>query len=254
MPDLRSPARAVPGPNGCTEATKGGKSKSIPDSEESFRALALAALDQQRSGLRKLAQLLHDDVAQMLSAVGLQLDILRMDLEETVPGIANRTVEIQELLDRVVKRVRDLSYELSPGIVQRAGLQLALDVLVGRSRKLFSGNLRLVYDSSVRVPVVAAVALERIAEEAVSNAIRHAGCNQIEIIVKSTRNGLVMEVRDDGIGFDYETARRFPSGLGLLMMQYCAAKAGLDTAVTRNVGPGMTVRAVMASEEIRKPA
>ena len=251
MPDPRSPVRTASGLNGSNEATK--KSKSIPDSEESFRAVALAALDQQREGLGKLARLLHDDVAQMLSAVGLQLDILRMDLEETVPGIANRTVEIQELLDRVVKRVRDLSYELSPGIVERAGLQLALDVLVGRSRKSFSGNLRLIYDSSVHVPVVAAVAMERIAEEAVSNAIRHARCNQIEIIVKSTRNGLALEVRDDGIGFDYEAARRLPLGLGLLTMHYCGAKAGLDTVVARNQGPGMTVRAVMAREESGNP-
>src|SRR5438876_9898904 len=135
MPDPRSPVRTASGLNGSNEAIKGGKSKSIPDSEESFRAVALAALDQQREGLGKLARLLHDDVAQMLSAVGLQLDILRMDLEETVPGIANRTVEIQELLDRVVKRVRDLSYELSRGIVERAGLQLALDVLVVRRRR-----------------------------------------------------------------------------------------------------------------------
>ena len=252
MPDPRSPVRTASGLNGSNEATK--KSKSIHDSEESFRAVALAALDQQREGLGKLARLLHDDVAQMLSAVGLQLDILRMDLEETVPGIANRTVEIQELLDRVVKRVRDLSYELSPGIVERAGLQLALDVLVGRSRKSFSGNLRLIYDSSVRVPVAAAVALERIAEEAVSNAIRHSRCNQIEIIVKSTRNGWSLEVQDDGIGFDYEAARRFPPGLGLLMMHYCGAKAGLDTEVTRNQGPGMTVRAAMARKEGGKPS
>src|SRR5260370_28969353 len=240
MPDSRSNERTASGLNGSNEATK--KSKSIPDSEESFRAVALAALDQQREGLGKLARLLHDDVAQMLSAVGLQLDSRRVDLEETVTGIANRTGEIQELLDRVVKRVRDLSYELSAGIVERAGLQLALDVLVGRSRKLFAGNLRLVYDSSLRVPVVAAVAMERVAEEAVSNAIRHARCNQIEIIVKSARTGLALEVRDDGIGFDYEMARRFPLGLGLLMMHYYGVRAGLDIDVTRNQGPGMTVR------------
>ena len=236
----------------------GGESKAelISGSEESFRAMALAALEQQRSTLGKLAQLLHDEVAQMLSAVGLQLDILRMDLEGTVmaPGIATRTAEIQKLLDGVVKRVRDLSYELSPGIVERAGLQLALDVLVGRSRKLFSGNLRLIYDSSVRAPLLTAVALERIAEEAVSNAIRHARCSQIEIILKSTRNGLTLEVRDDGIGFDYEAIRKFPRGLGLLTMHYCGAKAGLDTEVTRNQGPGMTVRAAMARKEGGKPS
>ena len=67
--------------------------------------------------------MLHDDIAQVLSAAGLQLDILRMDLAEAVPGIASRTDEIQKLLDHAVKRVRDLSYELNPPVAERAGLQ-----------------------------------------------------------------------------------------------------------------------------------
>jgi signal transduction histidine kinase len=67
----------------------------------------------------KLARMLHDDIAQVLSGAGLQLDILRMDLAEAVPGIASRTNEIRKLLDHVVKRVRDLSYELNPLLVER---------------------------------------------------------------------------------------------------------------------------------------
>jgi len=72
----------------------------IPESEQRFRALALTALDNQQLERRKLARTLHDEVAQVLSAAGLQLDILRMDLGDRVPEIAVRTAEIQELLER----------------------------------------------------------------------------------------------------------------------------------------------------------
>src|SRR5437016_5432946 len=69
----------------------------------------------------KQARVLHDDIAQVLSAAGLQLDILRMDFAEVVPSIASRTNEIQKLLDHAVKGVRDLSYELNPSLVGGVG-------------------------------------------------------------------------------------------------------------------------------------
>jgi len=222
------------------------------ESEMRFRALALAALERQRLERGRLARMLHDEVAQILSGAGLQLDILRMDLEEKAPEIVGRTAEIQELLERVVRRIRDLSYDLNPDIVERAGLQPALDLLVGRFRKVFSGGLRLMYDSTVRIPSSAGVALERIAEESVANAIRHGRCAQIEIIFKSTRDGAALEVRDDGTGFDYEKERRVPRGLGLLMMEYCAAKAGLELTVDAEPGRGSSVVAV-APDGRREP-
>jgi len=169
-----------------------------------------------------------------------------MDLADRVPEIAVRTTEIQDLLDQVVKGVRELSIQLNPDIVARAGLRAALDLMVGRFRKLFSGNLRLIYDASVRVPAPVGAAMERIAEEAVANAIRHARCNQIEIAVKSTRAGAALQVRDNGIGFDYPLARTRASGLGLLAMDYYAAKAGLRLSVTENDGRVVTVKADVA--------
>jgi len=64
----------------------------------------------------KTADFLHDDVAQSLSAAGMQLDLLRMDLESSVPEIASRTAEIQRLLDEALRRVREFNAAyLRPG-------------------------------------------------------------------------------------------------------------------------------------------
>src|SRR5712691_2945717 len=126
MPDPRYTSGSASGTLGCEEAQNCGSLEPIPESEQRFRALALAALDNQQLERSKLARLLHDEVAQILSAAGLQLDILKMDLVDRVPEIAVRTAEIQQLLDRVVKEIRDLSYQLNPEIVERAGLQPAL--------------------------------------------------------------------------------------------------------------------------------
>jgi signal transduction histidine kinase len=206
--------------------------------------LALAALDNQQSERTRLARMLHDEVAQVLSAAGLQLDILRMDFADRVPEIEHRTAEIQELLDRVVKAIRDLSCQLNPDIVQRAGLRPALDLMVGRFRKSFPGSIRLIYDSAALAPAAVGMAMERIAEEAVTNAIRHSRCSQIEIVVKCTRAGAALQVRDDGTGFDYQLARRRAQGLGLLAMDYYATKAGLRLSVSEKDGGGMVVRVI----------
>jgi two-component system NarL family sensor kinase len=209
-------------------------------SERRFRALALAALEKQQFERSRLARKLHDDVAQILSGAGLQLDILRMDLEQKVPEIGARTTEVQNLLERAAHQIRDLSRELSPAIVEHAGLQAALEMLLGRVRKDFGGTLRLTYDSSVDAPAAAAVAMERIAREAVVNAVQHARCHQIDVTLKSTAEGPVLEIRDDGRGFDYARA---PCGLGLPMMEYCASKAGLHLQINGQDKNGTTVTA-----------
>jgi len=158
------------------------------------------------------------------------------------------TAEIQSLLERVVRHVRHLSYELNPDIVERAGLQPALDLLVGRFRRVFPGGLHLAYAPSVRIPLEVGVAMEKIAEEAVSNAVQHANCDRIRITVKSTPVGAALQVRDNGSGFDYERERRMPRGLGLLMMDHCARKAGLGLSFRGHIGRGSIVSAVMASQ------
>jgi signal transduction histidine kinase len=214
------------------------------DSEKRFRALALAVLENEQTERARLARLLHDEVAPVLSGAGLQLDILKMDLEDRVPEIASRTAEIQGLLDRVVKHIRDLSYELNPDVAKRSGLQSALDMLVSRFRRIFPGTLRLAYSSSVHIPVEAQAALGRVAEEAVLNAVRHAQCTQIEIVFE----GAVLQVRDNGIGFAYDRERRLPRGLGLLMMEHRASRAGLRLSFDENAGGGSVVSAIFVEE------
>jgi signal transduction histidine kinase len=103
--------------------------------------------------MARVARILHDDVGQVLSAIGLQIDVMRMDFVAQAPGIAERSAEIQQLLEKAIDRVRDLSFELNPATVERAGLQFALERMVGRVRQNYKGTVRLMYDSSVRLLV-----------------------------------------------------------------------------------------------------
>jgi PAS domain S-box-containing protein len=212
--------------------------------ENELRDTTLRILKAQESDRGRLARFLHDEVGQSLSAAGLQLDLLRMDFEGAVPEIRQRTVELQGMLETIMARVRDFSYELNPDIVERAGLHAAMDRLVGRTRKRFSGNLRLLSDSSLHVPPPVGSAIYKIAVEALENALQHSGCSQIELIIKSTANGPALEVRDNGKGFAAVDLGGPTRGLGLLIMEHYAAQNRLRLSVLSEKGRGTTVRAV----------
>jgi two-component system NarL family sensor kinase len=220
----------------------------LDNAEIELRNTTMRMLKAQASERGRLARFLHDEVGQSLSAAGLHLDLMRMDFESAVPEIGRRTTELQEMLETIMAGVREYSYELNPDIVERAGLHAAMDRLVGRTRKNFAGNLRLLDDTSLRFPPAVGSALYKVASEALENALQHAGCSSIEVVIKSTPSGPALEVRDNGKGFDADGLLETNRGLGLLVMQHFAAEANLRLSVSSERGRGTTVRAVYETE------
>jgi two-component system NarL family sensor kinase len=192
----------------------------------------------------RVSRILHDDVGQVLTGVGLLLGVLKLDFQKDIPEIIDRINEIQQMLDQAVQQVRALSYDLNPSIVERAGLQLALERLIGRYREEFTGSLRYMNDSSVRVPIPVGNAWYKIAELALENALKHAEATRIEVHVRRARNRLSLEVRDNGKGFSLLDAKINPRGLGLLLIEHHAASCPITVEVKSVPGKGTTLRSV----------
>jgi PAS domain S-box-containing protein len=215
--------------------------------EGELRRTVLGALKAQEFERAMMSKFLHDSVGQNLTAMGLQLDLVRMDLADASPGVSSRIVEVQKLLETMMEQVREYSYALNPSTVERAGLRVALDRLALRVRERFTGTLRVNVDPSLKIDPKIASAMYQVAQESVENAVQHAACSAIEIAVKSTRNGPSIEVRDNGRGFDPSDVPGGYRGLGLLSMEHYAAEAGLDLSITSDRESGTIVRAA-ASE------
>jgi len=211
--------------------------------EQELRYTVLSALKAQEFERTTISKFLHDTVGQNLTALGLQLDLVRMDLENDLPAECVRIVEIQKVLEEIMEQVREYSYELNPSTVERAGLRPALDRMAARARDRFTGALRMNVDPSLKFDKKIASALFQIAQEAVDNALQHSGCSAIEIAVKSSRIGILLEVRDNGRGFDPADLESGCRGLGLLSMEHYAAQAGLELTVVSHRGQGTVVRA-----------
>ncbi len=211
--------------------------------EQELRNTVLGALKAQEFERNMISKFLHDSIGQNLTAFGLQLDLIRMDLEAAAPEQCRRISDLQKLLEQMMESVREYSYELNPSAVERAGLRSALDRLAGRIRERFAGSLRLNVDPSLKLEKQIATAMYHIAQEAVENAVQHASCSSVEIAVKSSRIGTFLEVRDNGKGFDPSDLRGGSRGLGLLSMEQYAAQAGLELSITSRHGKGTIVRA-----------
>lgn len=211
--------------------------------EQELRYTVLGALKAQEHERAMVSKFLHDSVGQNLTALGLQLDLIGMDLQSVLPDATARTKEMQKLLEEMMESVREYSYELNPSTVERAGLRAALDRLSTRIRPRFPGTFRVNVDPFLRVEPKLASALYQIAQEAAENAVQHSSCSTIEIAVKSTRAGTAVEVRDNGRGFDPADLLAGRRGLGLLSMEHYAAQAGLELSITSTREMGTTVRA-----------
>lgn len=209
-------------------------------------ALVLRALEALEIDRARLAQLLHDYVGQSLSAAGLQLDLLRMDLADAAVAIPKRIGEIQATLETLIGTVRDVNRELNPALAERIGLRAALDELAGRLRADFKGNVRVFADSTAQPAPEAAAAFYRIAQEASGYAARRAGCSVIEILLKSLRSGPALEIRDNGPGFHADSAQP-GAALEFLVMRYFADRAGIELQIDSAPDRGTVVRALCHS-------
>ena len=225
----------------------------LPDHERSMTDLLVRVLKAQEQQGERISRFLHDEAGPLLSTIGLQLDLLRMDLGEKSAEVSSRLVELQKLLEQAVVQVRDLSYELNPAVVERAGLQSALERLAAWYGKSFSGALRLGFDASVRLPAAAATAMYRIARLALDNAVEHAGCSQIEVLVKPVEGAATLEVIDNGRGFFVAQARDQARGLGLDLMRHHASQAGLQLWIASAPEKGTIVRACYRAPESQGP-
>jgi signal transduction histidine kinase len=192
----------------------------------------------------RVARLLHDEIGQVLSAAGLHLDALRLDVQDRAPEIVGRTCEIQSILEGAVQQVRRLSYELCPEPLEHAGIGVALRHLIGRRQPSFSGRLTADCPNSLDLPPAVSAALFRIAEQALDNAVRHSGASRVGLTLRAGRRGTTLEIRDNGRGFDAERMRRRPRGLGLPLMESYAQDAGLVLEIASAPGRDTIVRII----------
>ena len=185
---------------------------------------------------KRIAHSLHDEAGQLLVAVYIALANLAQDLPQAAGQVAN----ITELLDRIEAELRRLSHELTPAILRDFGLAPALKYLAeGVSRR---SGLRIVIEDPPegRLPETIKAALYRVAQESLTNAVKHARATKVTIRFRHEAATICCHIRDDGVGFDAElTATAIDErGFGLIGIRERASSLGGALQISSAPGAG----------------
>jgi PAS domain S-box-containing protein len=164
---------------------------------------------------RRIARELHDEAGQLLASVHVAL----AEWAQEAPGTAvDHLQRVVTLLDQIEVRLRELSHELRPTILDDLGLVPALEFLAGRIAKRTGLMIRVEGLAPGRLPSVVETTLYRVAQEALTNVTRHARATSACLRLEREDHAIRCAIRDDGIGFDVPgvLARRGEHGLGLM--------------------------------------
>lgn len=184
--------------------------------EEERRDLARRLIRAQEEERAMLARELHDDLTQRLAVLAIEAG--RAELAATDTAHARAMQSIREGLVRLSDDVHALASQLHPSVLEALGLAEALRAEGERLSR--QGRIEIAVTVAGLPPGLgrdAALCLFRVAQESLSNVIRHAGARAARVVLQPAADGLVLEVHDDGAGFDAaDPARR--RSLGLLSM------------------------------------
>jgi len=193
---------------------------------------------------RRIGQDLHDSLCQHLTGTALAGQVLKEKLMTRGLTEAADAKKVVELIEAGIALSRKLAKGLHPIELDAEGLMEALDELTSTISELFKVSCRFECDSPVLInnPTVSGH-LYRIAQEAVSNAVKHGKAKNIVIGLETIENGIALQVKDDGIGLPEPLPKS--SGMGLRIMVHRAEMVGAMFSASRDNSGGTIVSCIL---------
>ena len=229
-----------------------GASLDVTDQRHSESALRQAAQDlhtltrklvqAEEAERRRIARELHDSVGQALSALNINLDIIHKGAQALPEALQRRLEDSTTLVDRTLESIEAVMAELRPPLLDEYGLGAALGWHVEDFIERTGIAVRLTdatADAGKSLRPDVAVALFRIAQEALNNILKHARAKTVDIGISAAGGTFLLDVRDDGIGFDATNTPR--DRWGMTTMRERAEAAGGELTVQSAPGRGTHV-------------
>jgi signal transduction histidine kinase len=208
---------------------------------QQIKSVSRKLVDAQEGERRKVARELHDDVGQLVSSLIFGLRLLEHEASRP-EAVLTHARELKQVADSAQESLHRLASDLRPAALDHLGLVPALGQLAaklsGKGGPLVELET-LGFDGSRPSPDVD-IALYRIAQEGLTNALRHSGARRVSLVVERRDKAIIMVIEDDGRGFDVEEAMR--SGrLGLPGIRERAEMLGGTFLVESSPGSGATL-------------
>ena len=212
--------------------------------QEQLRHLSHKLLSAQEEERKTISRELHDEIAQTLTGISVQLGTLKSAAALDTKELQNRITSTQRIVEKSVKIVHRFARELRPSVLDDLGLIPALHSFM----KAFSERAHI----AIRVRIFAGVEqldpakrtmLYRVAQEALTNVARHAHASQVEMCIEKLSDSVHMRIKDDGKSFSVERMLHGKkiNRLGLLGMRERVEMVGGRFNIESEPGKGTTV-------------
>ncbi|MFP4431935.1 MAG: PAS domain-containing protein [Spirochaetaceae bacterium] len=212
------------------------RTQSLENRTKQLRHLAVELIEAEERERKRLSEVLHEDLQQLLAAARLELHRTRRNVPES-ESLENAN----EFLGQAIQRARRLSHELSPGVLAHSGLIASLQWLIRQVGEQFGLAARLEFDGcDFEVSPFVKVFTFRSVQELLFNVVKHARVRSADVRLGCSGDNLVVSVADKGRGFDpgrLETSDG-PMGLGLLGIRERTESIGGSFSVESMPGQG----------------
>jgi len=213
--------------------------KQIEETQNNLRRLSHRLVQAQELERTSLSRELHDEVGQMMTALGMELRNLETLRDSNPAAFEKRMEEIKRLNADAMRAIRDLAMGLRPSMLDDLGLEAALE-WQGREFSRHTGVPAIVQVNSAldELSESQRTCIYRVVQEALTNCARHANARNVLVSVCNEKSGIVVVVRDDGVGF----SPSLRGGLGLLGIQERVEALDGKLHISSSVGKGTTVK------------
>jgi signal transduction histidine kinase len=218
--------------------------EAMADQAEHLRLLSARLANAQEIERRRIARELHDQVGQNLTAMGINLNLLRPHLAEAPEAAQSQLEDLLTQVRETTGRIRNVIADLRPPELDDYGLVAALRWYGARTEEQTGLKVGVEGDDlKPRLPPQQATSLFRIAQEALANVVKHAQATQVTVTVEADEATMRMIVADDGAGFDPERLKPASDTphWGLLTMQERAQAAEATWRVESAPGEGSRI-------------
>ena len=219
----------------------------VLESQEELKKFATHLLSIREEERIMLAREIHDDLGQILVALQIDMGLLKKNVIKTIP--LSNSPEIEPKFDKIValiknsiKSARSIMNNLRPEFLELLGLVGAAKEYLREFEERYSISCKFECDiSDIEMSMQQSLALFRILQEAMNNIVKHAKATLVVVQLQTTNNKLILQISDNGVGFDKNNSVRNDS-YGMIGMKERVILLEGELDITSEIGLGTTIR------------
>lgn len=226
----------------------------LRQSEERYRALAQRLMTMQDDERERVSRDLHDSIGQYLATMSLHTSILKKKISGK--SVTDELEDMNKILKEAMDECHRIAFELSPPLLKRAGLEMALREMISSSK---DRGLEIELQSNLndeRLPEAVEVSIIRLVQEAINNVRKHARASRVTLKLNRIDGRIELSIEDDGIGFDPNNLvdnghASVKSGLGLMSMRERTELTGGVFNIESSPGDGTSISVTFPVKSVK---